>query len=125
MRALAISVSLLLAASATARENLSSQELAHLKRVCSGLRGTQFLAPSWQKLSPYLRDRHALDSVRTVCSGSCSGSIPLRRGLWFDFVFVNPQKMGKPWGPRDGLVYPVTLGSEKRSLLHRETEPKT
>ena len=127
MRALSVIVALFLTGAAqasSARENLSAADTAGVKRICSSLLGTQYMSASWRRLTPYLRDKHAMDSP-IVCSASCSGSIALRGGLWFDFVFVNPQKMGKPWGSGDGLVYSITLGSRKDTILHRETVPKT
>jgi hypothetical protein len=113
------------AASAASAAELTATDLSKLKRICNSLLDTQFLSTRWELLRPYLRDSKALDSVQVVCSGSCSGSIALREGLWFNFTFVNPQKMGKRWGPKDGLTYSITLSNGKRDILHRETTPKT
>src|ERR1700688_4916139 len=79
-------------------ERLAASEVARLKIVCRDLVGAQFpygdlpWQPAWQRLLPYLRSRDDLYRQQLVCSGSCSGSVSLRGGLWLNFTFRNPQK---------------------------------
>ena len=109
--------------SASASDRLSSAELNNLESICGDLLGKPFLSPTWDKLQPYLRDKKALKGAQVVCSGSCGGSFALRGGLSLRFIYVNPQKMGG-WGPKDALIYSVTLADSGNDIFHREIEPK-
>jgi len=121
---LAIAILMSFSSQVACAGEIKPAELKNLQRICSDLLDKPFLSPHWDKLRPYLRDKHALDSVKVVCSGSSSGSVALRGELWLNFIYVNPQKMGERWGPKDGLIYSVTLSDNKKDVFHRETEPK-
>jgi hypothetical protein len=89
----------------------------------ASLVGRQSLSSPWERLRPYLRDKHALDSPQVICSFSCNGSIELRSGYRLDYVYVNPQHLG-PWKPDEAIVWSVTLARGKQTLFHREIQPK-
>jgi len=109
---------------ASADDRSNSIDVKKLEAVCSDLLDKPFLSPRWDKLQPYLRTTQALKSVRVVCSGSCSGSVALRGGLWLNFIYVNVPLMSEPWRSKECIVYSVTLRDSKRDIFHRETEPK-
>ena len=107
---------------ASADDRSNSIDVKKLEAVCSDLLDKPFLSPRWDKLQPYLRTTQALKSVRVVCSGSCSGSVALRGGLWLNFIYVNVPLMSEPWRSKECIVYSVTLSDNKRDIFHRETE---
>ena len=128
MRACSIVIALSLTAATQtlpARDSLSQAELKEVKRICGSLLGRQYLSEPWKRLKPYLRDEHAIESTM-VCSASCGGGIALRGALFISCLFPNPMKAetGIPWGPRDALVYSISISDGKRVIFHRETKPK-
>ena len=126
-KSLSIAVSVLLSLAflpASTADRSSSTDMKNLERICSGLLNKPFLSSGWEKLKPYLRNKEALKSVRVACSGSCSGSVALRGGLWLNFIYVNVPLMSEPWRSKECIVYSVTLRDNKRDIFHRETEPK-
>jgi len=127
MRAFSLAIALLLLAQTLNASNkaLSVSELERVKHICFGLLDTQYLSKPWKQLEPYYRDEHAVAS-ETVCSASCGGEIALRGNYSVTCLYVNPMKVdsGKPWGPRDALVWSISVRKGDKVIFHRETEPK-
>jgi hypothetical protein len=124
MRGLLIAASALVVTGMSAGDTLNNREISELKRIYASLYGTQYLSRPWEQLKPYLRDTHAMEAP-IICSASCGGIIPLRGGLFINAIFINPQKLGKPWGPQDGLIYLITLNDGKKIFFRRGKEPET
>jgi hypothetical protein len=127
MRALSLAVALLLLAETLNAGNkaLSASQLERVKHICAGLLDTQYLSKPWKQLESYYRDEHAVAS-ETVCSASCGGEIALRDSYSVTCLYANPMKVGsgKPWGPRDALVWSISVRKGDKVIFHRETEPK-
>lgn len=118
---------MIVTAAAGGDRGLSPLELEQVKRICAGLLDTQYGSKPWQRLKPYFRDANAVDpSGMVVCSASCGGEIALRGGYSVACLYANPMKVGtgKPWGPRDALVWSISVTKGDKVVFHRETEPK-
>ena len=122
---LAVGLVIVLGTASARDKGLSASELEQVKRICASLLDTQYLSKPWKRLEPYYRDEHAIDS-EMVCSASCGGGIELRGGYSVTCLFPNPMKVGtgKPWGPRDALVWSISVRKGDKVVFHRETEPK-
>jgi hypothetical protein len=101
----------------------ASSELAQLKRVCASFVGKQALSPQWDRLRPFLRDRHALDAPEAYCGMTCTGSVALQDGYQLEYVYANPPHLGL-WKPGEAIVQSVTLRRGKKQLFHRELASK-
>jgi hypothetical protein len=124
---LCLFIAAILAAVPTLRPDsvhFTGSDLAQLKLICRTLISSQYpyhdlpWQRPWQRLLPYLRNKNDLYRGPLVCSGRCSGSVPLKDGLWLNYTFIDPQKFGEHWGPQDGLIDSITLSKDDKVLLH-------
>jgi hypothetical protein len=63
---LAIAILMSFSSQVACAGEIKPAELKNLQRICSDLLDKPFLSPHWDKLRPYLRDKHALDSVKAA-----------------------------------------------------------
>jgi hypothetical protein len=122
-----IAASLLLCSVARAdKDQLTTAEVATVRRICATLVDSFIGDRAWRPLIPYLARKDALQHMEVVCSGSCGGSIPLRGGLSVDFVYVNPQAgIGVRRHVTEGeRIYDITLRRSGTVIAHYGHPPK-
>lgn len=108
---------------------VDASEHAEIIAICQELVGSQFPYDGlpwqrpWQRLLRYLPNKDALYREPLVCSGSCSGSVRLRNGMWLNFTFPNPQKFGKQWDSSDGRIDSVELVRGNKVIFSNKKKP--